>query len=421
MSKRINLPDLNRDDFNVTLRGDKWLVVPSKAKHKWAPEEMHLRSLLLTQGGTVVSSGWHKALNYGEDKTIDEQFRKALARNAVIFTEKMDGTLIILSFVDGRPLLRTRGNDTLGEFEEPVLKLLNDKYPRFWHWYLNGAVLATVTREHFSLLFEYTGPENRIVIPYDESALTFLGAVSHTDLTQTWDRFTAQMIEMQTGIPAVREIDLPRSVDDLMPIVRAWTDKEGVVARFVTEDGVPTQVKIKASQYVKLHAIKFKLNEANVAKLLFLLGAKTADEAREKLFAMNIDAEAQEFIQSWIDSYVAVYRRTVKAFDYFVQMIDLSAGMVHVSFPETGTLVRRGDKQHRKTFVEHTRQWIDIREEYDQDWFPAAMAIYDGKIDDARLAIMAKKVFGESPNMLRNWLSNSTLEVESMLYTGGDD
>lgn len=402
--QRIDLAAINREEFNVTERDGRVLITPRKNKHVWTEEELGLRSVLANLDGDILSTGFQKFRNYGEDKGDDAAFRAALSKPTeegwVRFTEKMDGSLIIVDLIDGEAHLRTRGNFDLGTFHEPVMRLIEEKYGMLLPWF---ATCADFYLQDCSLLFEYTGPENRIVIPYASSALTFLGAVHKPTMTLHVSGWIPMVIRAATGIAPAPKYDLPTDLNELCEFVKGWTDKEGIVAVFAHEGRVKL-LKFKATQYVKLHAIKFKLSGKNVWKLAFLLGAKTRDEVREKFFAMGIDAEAQAFVQADIDAYCEEYARLIQRWVMFQNF-----WLLPFSFR-----VDHDIKNRRKVFVENVRATLQS-DPYAASFFSASMAWLDGKHDEAWLAIVATEIFGESRTTLLNWQKNATLEVNSML------
>jgi hypothetical protein len=401
MGKRIDLAAIDRESFNVSKRGDRFLITPSKSKHVWLDGELHLRSLLVDENGRVLSSGFPKFRNYGEDEVDDAEFRLALARGAVHFTEKMDGSLIIADVIDGKAHFRTRGNDTLGDFHEPVMALIRERYPML----IPALESQAFWIEDCSLLFEYTAPDNRIVIRYPEASLTYLAAIDKATLTPFWDLATTNVIVAMTGVPSVRYHLLPTEPGALVAAVNQWWDKEGVVARFVRADGSRgMQVKIKASQYVKLHALKFKL-EGNVGKLLYLLGAREVPEARHRLYDLGVDYEAQHFIEQEMFEYLYGLRMLEHDWGEFTQQLNEINRAQNECLPE---------KEHRKQFVEMVRREI-AEGDWPQEFFGAAMKLYDGAHEEADLLVYSRLLLNEAPQVVRHWRVNPQAAVTDIL------
>jgi hypothetical protein len=400
---KIDLARINRDDFDVKERDGRYLVNPAKSKHVWTDEELKFRSLLLDKDGNVISSGFPKFRNYGEDKIDDADFRVSLAHGSVTFREKMDGTLIIADFDDNGVIrLRTRGNFDLGDFSEPVLKLVE-----------NNKAFLFLLSNRYSYLFEYTGPENRIVIRYDEPKLTYLGRVDKHTLTVDLEAFGYYAALFQ--VDAAPTYHLTHDFEDLMRQIKAWDDKEGVVAEFSREDGSRRLIKIKATQYIKLHSIKFKL-EGKVNKLAFLLGITTQDEAVEKLSAMGIDAEAQSYIKPELDAYLEKYRTTY--LDWFAFRVACEAYAKEVEYEYDNERARR-----RAYVVEIQKFLRDSKDQsrVNQDWFGAAMDLYDNNPRDGWLKIMAKVIFEDSVNALRTLVNYPQTSLADMLTVPSSD
>jgi len=143
-------------------------IAPQKNKHRWSADELHLRSLLTRPDGRIVSSGFPKFLNVGEDAATDAITAAAISSGRAWFTDKLDGSLIIRDVIDGVVLLRTRGSaEVSGERGDRLHALVAQSHPTL----LDPTVLPGR-----SLLFEFTSdhPDDRIIIRYDTTSLTAL-------------------------------------------------------------------------------------------------------------------------------------------------------------------------------------------------------------------------------------------------------
>lgn len=409
---KIDFAAISADDFALSKRGDLILITPKKSKHGWSEDELHLRSLLCRGDGTVVSAGWPKFFNLGEVARHDAEFVGALDRGSVTFSDKLDGTLVILSTVDKKPHFRTRGNDTLGDFEAPVMAVLAEKYPTFLPFYEKDSFTGDILRRNYSLLFEYTAPTNRIVLRYDEADLTLLGLVSLTTLQPVFDSMLLKVLRVATGVPIAPVVELPTDLKQLTTLVRSWKGKEGVVARYVgTIDGIdnkPRLLKIKAEEYVKLHSLKFRL-EGKVAKLAFLLGIHHPDQVEAGLAELGIDHEAQTFIKPEMDAYLALYADIDRRWHQCKRIVSMTAKTEGI-----GEGFVPGAKEHRKWFVEGVKRFL-TGNQYPDAFFRGCMMVYDGKEREADINVYAACVLGESMQTLKLWIQNPNAAVAEML------
>lgn len=383
----INVDEIDRETFDISPRGKYTLITPTKFKHIWAPEELHLRSLLLDENGMVISSGFPKFHNCGEKEGDEEVLYAAMKEGRVSLREKVDGSLVILSYYDGAPHFRTRGNDTLGDFEEPVMKLFNEKYADFMTWYVSSNKSAVDIRHHYSLLFEYVGPDNQIVIKYDEPDLYLLGAVrlSHLDV------FTAAI--MQHVVPHVRT---PKSIPvQELSEVKNWKEREGVVAEILPlTNGPSLLMKVKSEQYLKLHAIKSRLgSKAHIAKTVYLLDIQDMSDAQTKFARLGIDWESMAIIYDDLAECLAQFYDTRWMFHQFRALVENIRNMDFLNSSET---------MEKKTFVEVINSILKDHS-IDYRWFHAAMRIYNGKWEDGLRDVIAWRILDESPIAVRNW------------------
>lgn len=252
-----------KKDFIYQRNGNLILIGPSKAKFTWARDERIYRSLIVTSGGKVVSSGFPKFGNIHEPgfEDYDQKLIEALENNGRVYvTEKLDGTLCIRSVVDGEVMLRTRMTFDGGEYGPRMRAIAQEKYPQ-----LLDPSFPSEFDDH-SLLFEYVSnlPEFANVIRYQEEDLILLGIVSHQTLqVEPW-QVTKQFAD-QYGFKVPPTYPVPSSIDELLHMVSEWKDKEGVVVR-VEHNGF-AMVKIKSPTYLALHRIRYQFTKASIFRM----------------------------------------------------------------------------------------------------------------------------------------------------------
>lgn len=394
-AKLIDLNEINQDEFQCKVKDGVVLVTPRQSKHRWQPSEYHLRSLLCDQRGRVLSSGLPKFLNYSEDDSQDDLLRSHIAAGNVEVSPKLDGSLIILDLINGKHLhLRTRGSHDLNEFEAPVVELIKTKYPT-----LPTIVMDPANRAFFaqhSVLFEYTAPTNRIVLPYEESSLTLLAYVDKGSLKPRWDAFTLTRLSKAFGCPwAKPHLASPTNADEFRAVVAAMKGVEGFVLR--SQSGEPFMLKMKTEEYCLIHSVKFGFNERKVAKLAFLLNLQPEHDLLTVLARFGLDAECVTVLTPWFDAYFARLAEAEGQYSAFVESIET---------------VRTLTGEDRKDFVERIKRVIANRE-YPNAFFPAAMKMYEYKWEEARLCMLAY-VLDESVGAIRQWIKDKDVELSGL-------
>jgi hypothetical protein len=300
---KIKLPKINRSKFKVQERvhsklGNVVLITPNKDKHSWEDGELHLRSLLCRPDGEVLCSGLPKFFNYGERVDLDRLAEKCISSDDIVyFPEKMDGSLIIRTVIDGYVSFRTRGSHHLGEFEEKVMSLVEEKYPN---------LLDESYKDYCTMLFEYTSPNNQIVIVYDDCALTFLGEMHYNGSTPEFVSSPALIEEVSalTGVNAVKFRDMNNlSPEGILKEVSGWMNLEGVVLWCVLPDGRIHLAKIKAEEYRRIHWIKYQLSCEKIWKFCWVKGIETKKQFRNELYILGLDWEAMDFALPAFEDY----------------------------------------------------------------------------------------------------------------------
>lgn len=277
---RINIAAIDREQFQVEERGAFVLVRPPKIKHTWSLEELHLRSLLCRPDGTVVSAGFPKFFNYGENAAHDHMVDAFIGAGKVVFTEKLDGSLIIRSVVDGVVHLRTRGNHDLGEFTW-VRDAIEKDYPAM----LDPAIGAVGV----SYLFEVTSPLNRIVLAYAETKLTLLARIHLDDLrVMRPDGYEAALF----GATLVSNRGLtPADAKEASATILALRGDEGVVAWCERPDGSFLLSKFKSEWYLRAHALKSFATHDRIRDYVWSNGINSREEFIAALMSDGVDWE----------------------------------------------------------------------------------------------------------------------------------
>lgn len=211
---------------------DLWIynyTEKTQYENHWTPETLACRGLILDQWGGVVARPFPKFFNYGTPQVGDLPF---VDRFTV--TEKIDGSLGILYYLDGEPRIATRGS-FVSEQAIVGTQLLGDY--EFEHSFAQTP------------LFEIVYPSNRIVVDYGERRelvlLAVIDNVTGRDSAMAWSGPTARVFDGYT-------------IGELADL--AEPNREGFVVTY--RSGL--RVKVKFAEYVRLHRIVTGVNARSI-------------------------------------------------------------------------------------------------------------------------------------------------------------
>lgn len=320
---KVNLEEIDQKEFKVSRRadpllGDVVLINPGFDKGKWTDCQMHLRSLLCDPSGNVISSGFPKFCNYGEQPEKDLDVAVAISSGNAEYSDKKDGSLVIRTVVNGKVHFRTRGSNHLGSFEEPIMKLINREYPDLLK-------TGLVPEDKISYLFEYTSPENKIILSYSKPELTLLAAVTWQvgELEYAyWTETELGMIAKIFGVPMVKFFSLPNNLNDILNEVGPWIGSEGIVVRCTLPDGQLRFVKIKASEYIRLHSLKYHFSDEKIRLFAWSKNIRTVAVLQSELLSLGLDWEVISFVEPIFNEYIKLRLQIEESVFSFINLIN---------------------------------------------------------------------------------------------------
>ena len=249
---KINLNKIDKESFMVhesTVYGEPlYLIQPQHIGCKWTQENKIFRSSIWNAEGELVSAGLPKFVNWGENPEV---FPVPLHLKGAVCTEKLDGSLLIVSKYKGQLILRTRG--TVNAFvhdNRKELEIFLDNMPIF------PTFMSNHPTWNFSILFEWVSPTNRIILNYgDKPDFYLVGWVNHED-------YSLKTQKELDGIALVQDFKRPKtysfnSIEDLLKVVEEWKGKEGIV---VYSKNDQTLHKVKSAWYLALHKMKSEIS-----------------------------------------------------------------------------------------------------------------------------------------------------------------
>jgi RNA ligase len=202
---------------------DLWIYNYTKRtqyeKH-WTAETLVCRGLILDQAGDVVARAFPKFFNYGTPEEV------SLPAEPFVVTEKLDGSLGILYYLEGSPCIATRGNFVSEQAIEATAMIREQEIER-----VDGV----------TPLFEIVYPANKIVVDYgDRRDLTLLAAINNeTGLDEPLPRYSGPVVQHHGQL----DIDSLAAAQE--------SNREGFVVAFASG----LRVKVKFAEYLRLHRI----------------------------------------------------------------------------------------------------------------------------------------------------------------------
>ena len=299
---KIDIESIDSTNFLVNehvLNGEVvYLVQPQHMGCSWTQHNKHFRSSVWNFDGELISAGFPKFPNWGENP---EHFPVPTSLQNSKIVNKLDGSLLIVSKYKGHIIVRTRGTIDATKLENgheltvfhPILTRLSELY--------------TDETWDFSFLFEWLSPTNVIVINYGaEPQFQLIGVIHHHDYSHAaQDTLDFIPVNFRVTPPEIFEFN---SIPEMMEAVVSWKDKEGIV--LYSKDGQCLH-KIKAETYLKLHRFKSNASFENTVELFFEYGMPNYVVFREQLIA-HFDWECFQMIQGFLSDICEGYKEVLK-------------------------------------------------------------------------------------------------------------
>lgn len=202
----------------------------------WNETTIACRGLIVDQNYNIICRCFKKFFNY--EQVLNEVNLLIIQNKKFEITEKLDGSLGILYWVNNKPFIATRGS-----FEsDQAVKANSILYNKYEH------VFNRLNR-NCSYLFEIIYPENKIVVNYgNKEDLILLGIIDN----KTGDEHNTDDFNFFTKAKKYNFEEY--NFDNLKSLNQS--NSEGFVVR--SECGF--RFKIKFTEYVRLHKLIFGIN-----------------------------------------------------------------------------------------------------------------------------------------------------------------
>ena len=273
----------------------------------WDKVTLQCRGLVTDNNGDVVAYPFKKFFNIEENKHTPTQ-------NFEVY-EKMDGSLGILFFYEGKWVVATRGSFTSPQSVK-ARELLDTKYN-----------LESIPKG-YTTLFEIIYPENRVVVDYgDEEKLVVLGMTNRFNGKEL-DYESLVNMHSESGIPVVKRYDGIKDYSTLKGMIES--NAEGFVVKFSNGD----RMKIKGEEYLRLHKIMTNVSTTGVWELL------------------SNGGDINEFLKDVPDEFYKKVKDYADALQYGCYQISEHCGKAHDYF-RYGKYNDREVEPTKKEYAEH--------------------------------------------------------------------
>lgn len=228
-----------RDDYDVI----NYLVAfpeTFSTEHDGWEVRRECRGLIFDKAGKLISRPFHKFFNVNEKPDVHQSILPLGEEHLIL--DKADGSMIRPIPIGGDIRLGTKmGVTEIAEHAEQWLSLFSDN-KLIWldHMVHNG----------YTPLFEYVGPQNRIVLDYEKEDLILL-AIRHNE-TGAYMYHWSPMFKAAPFTPVTSYGSVDGDIQQFIDKARAERDVEGNII-FWPKTGL--MVKFKNDWYVQLHKI----------------------------------------------------------------------------------------------------------------------------------------------------------------------
>jgi len=301
MHLKIQIDNIDKTNFMVhesNFHGETvYLIHPIHFGAKWTKENLIYRSTLVNSDGEIISAGFPKFFNYGEQSDL---YPDPAGYNDAFAVEKLDGSLICISKYKDHIIARSRG--TVNAYTS-----LNNGSELYNLIMSNNNLLEFLSDYYttpFTILVEWVTPTNQIIIKYKEPTLYLIGMIVH-DTYSLIDQLILDSLSHIINLSRPNKFKFD-SLKKLISFVKEFKDKEGICLYFNNSKNI---VKIKGDHYLKLHKAKSHMsNIDNIIDIFIELNFPSYDEIFS-YFESTFDYEIASFIQPQLFSITNAYKK----------------------------------------------------------------------------------------------------------------
>lgn len=319
------LQDIDNESFDVKYGifcgQNAFLVQPNHIGTKFTQRNKIFRSSIWTLQGELLSAGFPKFVNFGENP---DNFPVPTSTKGCSIVSKEDGSLAICDYIDGQFSCRTRGvfsykthtnvfdyDDALNKYKvEEICK----KFPQQ------------------SLLFEFVtnNPDHDIVLKYPENDLFLIGIINKQDYS-LFTQSQLNKVAEEFGLKRPKIYNVEKfSLQGLIDFIKESKGIEGIC---LYSKGDQEIHKIKSEEYLKKHAFKESANIETVLDFYVEQGYPSYSDFYVKM-VQEFDYECVQQVQGEISNVCEAYKEVEKIIEGMKKFIDKNTSSDNLSKDE---------------------------------------------------------------------------------------
>jgi RNA ligase len=250
-------------------------------ERNWNDITLIARGLILDlQEKKVIATPFPKFFNYGEL----EAGSKSIIESEFTVTEKMDGSLGIMFYYEGKFRFATAGS------------FISEQAEWAEQWAFYNMPLDKMDKTN-TYLFEIIYHENKIVVDYDFEGLVLLGIYDPYGLEYDYEQIKWEASYMSVRYAKQYSFnDMDSILDNAKTLNK---DNEGYVIRFKSG----ARLKIKGDEYCRIHRILSKVTPIAIWEALV-----------EGDSLVEVKLELPEEMEKDFDAIVSIYEQNLRTF-----------------------------------------------------------------------------------------------------------
>lgn len=267
------------------------------------PIERECRGIkFCSKTGKILARPYHKFHNLNE--RVEYSTANVDLTQAHVVLDKLDGSMVhTCSTGLGIYLMTRMGITEVAQAADKFMCANPIKY---------SGLLSVLPVEDYTYIFEYVGPNNKIVLDYKEEDLILTGIrhnqngtyVFHDELIKIGKAFGVKVVENALDDP---DFDHVANKNTFIESVQLASGTEGVVIRFDTG----AMIKLKADEYVRKHRSKELIGSPK--GMISLIVENTLDDVLPQL-----DSDVQKQVVEYTKTFLTELGRTIEGVRLFV-------------------------------------------------------------------------------------------------------